>query len=542
MAEPSSVRMPTPKLTNAPALEQWLKKNARKLPSSDNTWSHVSMDGLIGGRIRIDDSSGFMLQVSCSEIARDRMYLVERATPNFPMFFDLDFRSPFHLDMDRIAEYVKCCQTALKRFYPDADQSICEACVARSEMVEQDGMIKDGVHVILPKMIVNHSQARWLRQCALEYLVRSFPRTDGANQWDDIVDASVYREASGTLRMLYARKCKQCECKGRGVCSLCGGTRKVDLGRPYEPSFKVMGDGQVKQASYRTPFEALREFTIRDTMATSPNPLFKVFCGAPAPPDIDDRHFNRLNSSGTFYRVDQEGMDKICSKKKRRRGEDRTTITSNDQRWSMLESLIRQHKVNEGRQPYLEITIQTIYVNTIDKQPSNYLIVVRGIGQHYCGNKGAEHGGNRVYFVLTRKGLLQRCHSQKAPRGEPCQLYNKDDGNGPTRFLHTLTDEAQSIFFFTSSTITKSPLDMHMGASSMTPSICRPTTNPANQKLLALLRSNAQAYTRLLTPVQTKIESIRGRNGVHLELPKTPGVVRRKNIGGGILWIEIRTQ
>jgi len=55
-------------------------------------------------------------------------------------------------------------------------------------------------------------------------------------------------------------------------------------------------------------------------------------------------------------------------------------------------------------------------------------INVHGYGQHYCHNKGQEHGSNSIYFQIINKKfkegyLYQRCFSHKTYNSELCRNY-----------------------------------------------------------------------------------------------------------------------
>jgi len=68
----------------------------------------------------------------------------------------------------------------------------------------------------------------------------------------------------------------------------------------------------------------------------------------------------------------------------------------------------------EDPYPYGMLDVGAIIFNMTDAQktpkPKSYTVVVSGFGSSYCINKGSSHNSNKIYFVINREGIHQRCH------------------------------------------------------------------------------------------------------------------------------------
>jgi hypothetical protein len=64
--------------------------------------------------------------------------------------------------------------------------------------------------------------------------------------------------------------------------------------------------------------------------------------------------------------------------------------------------------------PYGSLDVGAIIFNLPDQnkkpRPKNYLVLVNGFGSSYCMNKGDSHNSNKIYFVINKEGIHQRCH------------------------------------------------------------------------------------------------------------------------------------
>lgn len=101
--------------------------------------------------------------------------------------------------------------------------------------------------------------------------------------------------------------------------------------------------------------------------------------------------------------------------------------------------------------------LMSFYKDSDVLQVDRVWVRVSGAGAHFCHNKGAAHGQNRVYFEIASSGeCYQRCHSTKRPEqhagrnGVPCNKY---------RFkLGMIPPNVQKLLFPTIRTDTYHPL------------------------------------------------------------------------------------
>lgn len=64
--------------------------------------------------------------------------------------------------------------------------------------------------------------------------------------------------------------------------------------------------------------------------------------------------------------------------------------------------------------PYGSLDVSSILFNLPEgpkkSKPRSYLVLVNGFGSSYCMNKGDSHNSNKIYFIITKDGIQQRCH------------------------------------------------------------------------------------------------------------------------------------
>ena len=124
-------------------------------------------------------------------------------------------------------------------------------------------------------------------------------------------------------------------------------------------------------------------------------------------------------------------------------------LEMSDKRWEAIENMVHNHIVDE-KQPYMRSNVQKVVVRMVERQAESYIVVLRGEGCHYCGNKHGNHTGNRVYMFISRQGMVQRCHSPKAPLGQDvvCNTgYNTADSKYGVHCKTELSPELRNLFF-----------------------------------------------------------------------------------------------
>ena len=117
-----------------------------------------------------------------------KLYVVEQKTENFKFFVDLDYKAPEKLKDEDLLEFCSIIHKALET------SGRCLIARARPRVVS--GLIKSGVHIHWPDMVVTRIQALNLRTKIIQSL--------GEGPWDQVIYASVY--GGSGLRMLWSHK------------------------------------------------------------------------------------------------------------------------------------------------------------------------------------------------------------------------------------------------------------------------------------------------------------------------------------------------
>jgi hypothetical protein len=118
-----------------------------------------------------------------------KLYVVEQKTERFNFFVDLDYKAKEKLSDGDLYQFCDIIHSAIgvdRKFY-----------VARAQPRPlKDGLIKSGVHIHWPGLVVTKTRALQLRTKIIEEL--------GEGPWEQIIDASVY--GGSGLRMLWSHK------------------------------------------------------------------------------------------------------------------------------------------------------------------------------------------------------------------------------------------------------------------------------------------------------------------------------------------------
>jgi hypothetical protein len=160
-----------------------------RVPKGPGT--HVLMDG---GIIFVppEETVEFYREYIEAINSGTKLYVVEQKTELFRFFVDLDYKAPEKLKDDDLIQFCSIIHGAL------GTSSRCLIARARPRPVAE-GLVKSGVHIHWPDLIVTRTQALNLRTKIILDLVESLPF-----DWDKVIDASVY--GGSGLRMLWSHK------------------------------------------------------------------------------------------------------------------------------------------------------------------------------------------------------------------------------------------------------------------------------------------------------------------------------------------------
>lgn len=156
-----------------------------RIPHGSGT--HVLMDGGILS-VPYDEIREFYEKYVELVSSGIKLYVVEQKTEFFKFFIDFDYKAPEKLDDDDLLQFCTIIHSVVQK-------GRCIIARARVRPVGE-GLLKSGVHIHWPDLVVNRTEALNLRTKIIASL--------GTGPWDTVIDASVY-SGSG-LRMLWSHK------------------------------------------------------------------------------------------------------------------------------------------------------------------------------------------------------------------------------------------------------------------------------------------------------------------------------------------------
>jgi hypothetical protein len=164
-------------------IERW------RVPNGPAT--HVLMDG---GVLSVPTEETREFYQACVDTINlgTKLYVVEQKTERFKFFVDLDYKAPEKLADDDLLQFCSIIHSALET------SSRCLIARARPRPIA-DGLVKTGVHIHWPDLIVSRTQALNFRTKIIMSLTADFPF-----DWDKIIDPAVY--GGSGLRMLWSHK------------------------------------------------------------------------------------------------------------------------------------------------------------------------------------------------------------------------------------------------------------------------------------------------------------------------------------------------
>lgn len=404
--------------------------------------THLDMSGHMGGQIHCRpgrEEERFLELYATSVKYQQPLFLIEHRTSVFPMFFDIDEKRYDVVEwskVDRI-EYVNTIQRSTRRFFPDVEDEAaaelfeCNVCAPDKEVQHfyneagEEVSVKIGIHLHFANLLVNDANAKLIRAAAVAALEKDFPfnRKVLPEGWDGVIDSSVYD--SNGLRMLKSfkqiscpDKCGSSKRKNTG-CITCNGTGKVPQRRGYTPKWVIRGDnGEVDEEETRRVREdfcyALSRVSIRtrggDAVADA---RFRRFKGCPSfKVDVVE---GRCGGGGAprrrVHKNDETGAKEIGISKRKQ------ALELTPSRRKALQQIF--HRINPV---YKDIEIQDAVWLGNGRVPQ-LCVRVEGQGSSWCSNKGADHGNNTIYFMVTPEGARQRCFSHKEHCGVACHQY-----------------------------------------------------------------------------------------------------------------------
>jgi len=335
--------------------------------------THLFLDG---GKAAVPDAMhGMFLNMYTNAILRgERLYVVETKTSNFKLFFDIDARYAGDpaVALQELLRLVVAINQLVTAFWMSSDDAPATAIVCTAPIKNDDpASYKLGLHVHWPDIVTNSPIALAFRHHAIEHIRESRNcELTCLNGLEDVLDSCVFK-ANG-LRMVYSGK--------------------VDEYRAYSPVAIVRG-ADVEEIPPVLAADAKRRF-IHDTS-------IRVFDALLTPC--------------------RNGIDKLA---------DETRFAHSRHRQGAQLKLAQYAEVLPKLQSLLPKVYETQRFTGAFK--TDHAVMLKS-SSRYCQNVCREHRTSTVYFLLTRRGLAQRCYSRKDEHG--CVDYTGDWWHVPADIL-----------------------------------------------------------------------------------------------------------
>lgn len=400
----------------------------------------------------------FLQQIaSCIERGDNNMYFVEcKKKEKFKMILDLDFEQPEAVSNEKILEYAQRVVRDIKIIYEDDhDFTIPSVIISSTPPGEKKvgidkTVIKSAAHLVWMNLWLSAKQALAIRKYLINQMTAVYGYRDtekNENSWEDVIDITVL-DANG-LRMLGCAKWDKCECMRRGWvkrtldCQKCNDERGRNVGRVYTVQNVLTDNGDVDQTYtqklHSDPLLTLIRSSIQvdcqnAKMLTSSGEVLPDHIIHPADIAYTKLQTKVLESFAkiTLNRKRKKTMPGMSDVKSKHMALNKNAIAvHSDNSSSMAEfdhisECLEKSEVNMSSPPYSDLC-QYIY----DKMPGNPVVrkIVKNVfmptgvkfpyeeiryfcasNSHFCANINRNHNSNTTYFIVSDKGITQRCH------------------------------------------------------------------------------------------------------------------------------------
>ena len=391
--------------------------------------SHLMLDGGMFGFKTIEEEEQFLTnyaqEMEITQYGEPHFY-VERKTPTFWFFMELDYIGEVELSESEVDAIASLCQRVVidsfhRQLRPESstvDSSVAVYRAAAKELPNGGG-IKSGIHFIwrIPVILNTAWQLRRVILNSIATTTTPFPTP--TIPWEDVLDSCVYKENG--LRMVGSRKTEICsKCKGVATndikkgnsCATCQTTGKVDAGRPYVfyKSFAANGEVDLEKTEMYT--YSVKNAVIRGS----------IRCNATKPWAI-----NWENSSFKKDEIQKlSGIDRRTPQQPQNKKRDRGLLSAktvnliNDtlesQRFEPLINFISSHFPGEPA--------ATKVTHVADPDTPIFFV---NTNSRWCANNNGEHTASKIYFVVRAYGIEQRCYCANStirhPNGIRCSQF-----------------------------------------------------------------------------------------------------------------------
>ena len=429
-------------------LKQWFKNNGFfvKMRGNERDKRPVTHLLLDGGKIHIPDGTEeeFLLQYAKAIDHGVALYVVETKTPIYKFMMDLDFAAAVAASEKEIERVVDIVHKTVAEHFPDLDDAKRRVIVCRTDNkaiskqlppdAERDkgkpapsvNLIKTGIHLIWPEIMVHSEMALSLRGAVIFRLTEMLGQREGINPWSDVVDRCVY--VGNGLRMVGSRKMANCaKCrnnpKKKTNCNFCAGEGRKDEGRVYLPKIVLQGESASEEALAQLDdvLELIKQTSIRTTLETPTTPTYPSWTM-----DIP------ASNSEDIY--DTQGTDRRGRGQKRRR---RAEQSNNDRRTAseatkFSSNVLSAIEISDRRHRAVASFIKKTFPHNPDvthlhpTRTGDYFLARSS--SRFCMNKGSNHNNTNVYFYIDRNSIRQKCFCTCDVNRKfgPCKKYASD--------------------------------------------------------------------------------------------------------------------
>lgn len=387
-----------------------------------------------------DESYGTFLDKYSQSIGQG-LFFSENRTPIFRMFFDVDLKVSLPLKEETLNTIVYSLHRSVSEVFREANSKAKEIrmVVAAVGGRKVDGKkMKYGMHLTFPDIYVTPSLAVEARNVAIAHLIQNESLTAVSHlkdiQWYDVVDHRVY--VSAGCRMLFSEKmeyCKQCKRDDGSFsvdCEQCLGSGKVRMSKSIYTIQRAFSAPGIQDKQYTLDLKSNHLQALRDTsIRTAEN--------APNVPNADPKLL--LNCS-TIVKEKYGSIAWHVVGQKVSRFDEHSSSGSNvsehlvdtDERVACIVKLIKQlyPEIASKRAVAKQQFISPKCISDDAGHPISYIIIDTSkscLNLERAGGQVKQHNSVNTYFVISPKGVSQRCFCQCQTQSNrihgPCSTY-----------------------------------------------------------------------------------------------------------------------
>ena len=408
-------------------LKFWLEEH--KMIVSPKTTKEKTHNVMEFGKflsIRPDKFDDFLRKLSKTLKKGKVNFLLELRTEYFKFMVDVDFKTELGLTSEEKERMLKTINEAVNDCVGDqlkTNEVIISSCTdEKIKYKDKEHMIKVGFHLIWPNLIVGVDEALYLRSAIIQKLDQENSDLLSIGDWDDIIDNAIYRP-NHALRMNGSNKnvvCPRCKNKQklRPECDYCDSKGKMDKGRVYKPVLILNKDNEedteLLNILTNSFYENLKRTSIR-TDAYESNINIKNYPIWFSKNKLDS-HLKRSKKEIHTKKIIKDRI-KLKNKNPFKSNLNDQEIEDNDIRYQE----ITEYLISEGYKlsPYFKDLEFNKFIKRSSKN-SKKIYYILGTKSYFCLNMNREHGSNHIYFYITKKQIVQKCHSPWYNKNKIC--------------------------------------------------------------------------------------------------------------------------